>query len=187
MTDLKQLLDSYNLCARFAPGFLFITAVYFLLGYNIETLQNNSILFIVLLFILSGVCGFISSSLIKFIEQKLWKLWINPTILYLKRNKKDIYKDLFKKHNNDDNIIIYLLEITRGDKKLFWKNVSYGFFRNSILLSLVCLYFSHSTSYFKLNLCVCVVIVVMTFVCSVYYAEQVIKSYQEKTYKEKKK
>ena len=186
MTDIKQLLDSYNLCARFAPGFLFITAVYFLLEYDVEILQSNSIVFIILLFILSGVCGFSSAAIIKIIEKLLWKIK-NPTILYLSLFEKDIYKTLFKKHSNDNNIITYLLEITRGDNKLFWKNVSYGFFRNSILLSLVCLYFSHSTSYFNLNLCVCAAIVVMIFICSFYYTEQMIKSYQEKTYKERKK
>lgn len=186
MNDLKQLFGSYNLCARFAPGFLFIIAMYFLLGYDTETLQNNSIVFMILFFILSGVCGFSSASIIKIIEKLLWKIK-NPTILYLSIFKKDIYKDLLKKHSNDNNIIIYLLEITRCDNKLLWKNVSYGFFRNSILLSLVCLYFSYYTLYFSLSLYVCVAIVVMTFVCSFYYAEQVIKSYQEKTYKEKKK
>lgn len=184
MTNLKQLLDSYNICARFAPGFLFIIAVYFLLGYDIETLQDNSIVFIVLLFILSGVCGFSSATLIKIIEKLLWKIK-NPIILYLNLFEKDIYKDLLKKHSNDNNIITCLLENTRGDNKLFWKNISYGFFRNSILLSLVCLYFSHSTEYFYKNICVCVAIILMTFICSFYYAEQAIKSYQEKTYKEK--
>lgn len=185
MNDLKQLLDSYNICARFAPGFLFVSTMYFLLGYDIKTLQNNRILFVILLFILSGVCGFSSASLIKIIEKLLWKIK-NPTILYLSIFEKDIYRDLLKKHNNGNNIITYLLEITRDDNKLFWKNVAYGFFRNSILLSLVCLYFSHSTLYFNLNLWICISIVVMTFVCSVYYAEQVIKSYQEKTYNKKK-
>ena len=186
MTDLKQLLDSYNLCARFAPGFLFIVAVYFLLGYDIETLQDNSVAFLVLLVILSGVCGFISSSLIKFMELLLWKVK-HPTICYLKLFEKKLYEYLFNEHKSDSKIITYLLKTTRDDKKLFWKNISYGFFKNSILLSLACLYFSYPTEYFYKNIFVCIVIIFMTFICSFYYAEQAIKSYQENTCKEKKK
>ena len=185
MTDLKQLLDSYNLCARFAPGFLFIVAVYFLLGYDLEILQDNSILFLVLLVILSGICGFTSASIIKLIENLLWKIK-HPTILYLNLFEKVIYKVLLKKHNNDNNIITHLLGTTRDDKKLFWKNIPYGFFRNSILLSFVCLYFSYPTEYFCKNIFVCISLIFMTLICSFYYANQIIKSYQENSYKEKK-
>lgn len=180
MNDLKQLFGSYNICARFAPGFLFVLAIYFLLGYDTENLQGNSIIFIVLLFIISGVCGFMSATLIKFIEQKLWKLYGNPTILYLRKNKNELYAKLFKKHKNDDSIMTYILKITRDDNKLFWKNISYGFFRNSIILSWACLYFSYSTEYCHYNIGVCVAILIMTFICSFYYAEQAIESYQEK-------
>lgn len=180
MNNLRQLFGSYNICARFAPGFLFVLAIYFLLGYNTENLQGNSIIFIVLLFIISGAFGFISAALAKLIEQKLWKLYGNPTILYLRKNKNKLYTKLLKKQKNDDSIMTYILKITRDDNNLLWKNISYGFFRNSILLSLVCLFFSCSTKYCCYNILICITILVMTFICVFYYAEQAIKSCQEK-------
>lgn len=181
MNDLRQLFGPYNLCARFAPGFLFVLAIYFLLGYDIKNLESNSVILIVLLCIMSSICGFASAAIMKIIEQKLWNIYGNPIILYLKKkNKRDIYEDLLSKHNNDNNIITHILKVTRNDNRLFWKNVSYGFFRNSILLSLVCLFFSYSTKYCCYNMLICITILVMTFICVFYYAEQAIKSCQEK-------
>lgn len=93
MTDLKQLFGSYNLCARFTPGFLFILAVYFLLGYGIEKLETNSIIFITLIIILSIISGFTSASLIKFVERLIWKK-CNPIIYYLKSHPKN-YMEIY--------------------------------------------------------------------------------------------
>lgn len=182
MNDLKQLFGSYNICARFAPGFLFIISIYFLLGYDIDKLGQNSIIFMVLFIILSGVCGFISATLIKIIERILWKLIGNPTIIYLKIVEKFFYQELLEKYKNDEDIMIDILRTTRDDNKLFWKNIAYGFFRNSILLSLTCFCFSH-TQYFIANLIVSVATIIMTFVSSIYYAHQAIKSYQEAKHK----
>lgn len=182
MNDLKQLFDSYNICARFAPGFLFIVSIYFLLGYDITNLKDNSIFSIALLVILSGVCGFISATLIKIVERILWKLIGNPTIIYLKIVEKFFYQELLEKHKNDKNVMVDILRTTRDDNKLFWKNIAYGFFRNSILLSLMCFYFSH-TQYFIANLIAFVATIIMTFVCAKDYAHQAIKSYQEAKHK----
>lgn len=52
------------------------------------------------------------------------------------------------------------------------------FFRNSILLSLVCFCFSH-TKYVVTNLAVFIATIIMTFLCAMYYAHQAIKSYKE--------
>lgn len=90
MNDLKRLIDSYSICARFAPGFLFINSTYFLLDWDINNLKDNSILFIVLLIILSGVCGFISASMIKFIERFIWNKFNNPIIRYFKEKRRII-------------------------------------------------------------------------------------------------
>lgn len=188
MNDLRQLFGSYNICARFAPGFLFVLAIYFLLGYDIKNLESNSVILIVLLCIMSSVCGFASAAIMKIIEQKLWNIYSNPIILYLKKkNKRDIYEDLLSRHNNDNNIIIHILKVTRNDNRLFWKNVSYGFFRNSILLSLVCLYFSYPTEYCYYNIGVCVATLIMTFICSFYYAREAVKGLREITYHRKNK
>lgn len=178
MTDLKQLFGSYNLCARFAPGFLFILAVYFLLGYDIEKLESNSLIFITLIIILSIISGFASASLIKFIEWFVWKNF-NPTIYYLKSHHKELYKNLLLKYKDDKQIIINILTTTREDSKLLWKNIAYGFFRNSILLSFICLFFSCQTQYLYWNLGICLFIVFMTFVSTCYYAHQAIESYKE--------
>ena len=161
MTYLQQLFGPYNLCARFAPGFLFLIGVYLLEGYSLEKLQNNSIIYIVILVILSATFGFISSSIIKIIERRLWGYFGNPIILYLKSKEEILYKDLLNRYKEDNTVVACVLKKTREDSKLFWKNVSYGFFRNSILLSLCCLYFSYSTIYFCRNVVVCLFVIIM--------------------------
>ena len=105
MYDLKELFGSYNICARFAPGFLFITSIYFLVDWDINNLKDNSILFIVLLIILSGVCGFVSASMIKFIERFIWNKFNNPIIRYLKNKEKELYNELLNECKEEKNII----------------------------------------------------------------------------------
>lgn len=149
MNDLKQLLDSYNICARFAPGFLFIISICFLLGYDIKNFKSNSIFSIALLIILSGVCGFVSASIIESFQRFVWGKFNNPIIRYLKKKEKELYRKLLDKYKDtkeekeiNNSIVTEILKCTRGDNKTFWKNISYGFFRNSILLSFICLFFS---------------------------------------------
>lgn len=178
MNDFRQLFGSYNLCARFAPGFLFVIAIYFLLGYDISLLENNSIIFMSLIIILSGIFGFTSASLIKFVEQFIWEKFENPVINYLSKKHFVLYNKLSNKHK--DKLLNHILAITRNDTKLFWKNVSYGFFRNSILLSLLSCFFSYSSKYFCYNICIVVFAMIMTCICSRYYAHQAIESYLEK-------
>lgn len=181
MTDLKQFFGSYNICARFAPGFLFVIALYFLLGYDITYLESNSVIFMTLVIILSTISGFASASIIKFFEQSLWKIR-HPTILYLKYYQTEIYNELLEEYKDDNKIITNILKVTREDSKLLWKNIAYGFFRNSILLSIACLFFSYQTQYFCWNLGNCLFVVFMTCVNSYYYAHQAIESYKEKTF-----
>ncbi|RAX51355.1 hypothetical protein CCY99_09250 [Helicobacter sp. 16-1353] len=182
MTSLK-LFGSYNICARFAPGFLFLLCAYLLKGCDIANLDTNSILYISIVVILSAVLGFISSSIIKILERCIWKCCGNPMISHLKKYNNELYENLLEEYKTDENIKIQILKNTRDDSKLFWKNVSYGFFRNSILLSVMCLYFSYFTNYFCHNLIVCLFVIFMTYISSDYYAEQAIESYREKTSK----
>ena len=181
MTDLQRLFGSYAICIRIAQGFLFVLALYFLLRYDIAYLESNSVIFITL----STVVGFISSILIKIVGQCIWRIFGNPTILYLKCYQIEIYKKLLDEHKNDEDIRIHILATIRGDSKLFWKNIAYAFFRNSILLSIVCLFFSCQTKYFYWNLGICLFVVFMTCVSSYYYAHQAIESYKEITPKDK--
>lgn len=186
MTDIKQLFGSYNICARSAPGFLFVVALYFLLGYDIRYLESNSVVFIILIITLSNVAGFTSSTLIKVVEQQcIWRIFGNPTILYLKCCQEELYKELLEKYKDDNKIMTDIRKTTREDSKLFWKNVNYGFFRNSVLLSIACLFFSYQTQYFCWNLGICLFVVFMTCVSSYYYAHQAIESYKEITLKDK--
>jgi len=178
MTDLK-LFGTYNLCARFAPGFLFIVLVYTLKGYDLSRLETNSFVYIVTIVILSFICGSISAGIIKIAERLLWRKFGNPTIIYLKCYKKDLYNGLFRKFGNDDAIKTEILKITRNDEKLLWKNISYGFFRNSILLSIIGFYFSYLAGYFCINLIVYFSILVMTCLSTILYAQQAIESYIE--------
>lgn len=149
-----------------------------MLGYDIEKLESNSLIFITLIIILSIISGFASASLIKFIEWFVWKNF-NPTIYYLKSHHKELYANLLLKYKDDKQIIINILTTTREDSKLLWKNIAYGFFRNSILLSFICLFFSCQTQYLYWNLGICLFIVFMTFVSTCYYAHQAIESYKE--------
>lgn len=195
MNDLKQLLDSYNICARFAPGFLFIISICFLLGYDIKNFKSNSIFSIALLIILSGVCGFVSASIIKFAERFIWDKFNNPIIRYLKKKEKELYRKLLDKYKDtkeekeiNNFIVAEILKCTREDNKTFWKNISYGFFRNSILLSFICLFFSYSSKYYQyfyINIAICLFILLMTFISAGYYAHQIIESYKEITFKDK--
>lgn len=180
MYDLKQLFGAYKLCARFAPGFLFILAIYFLLGYDIEKLESNSVIYIVLAIILSGIFGFTSASLIKILEQLIWNKFANPVICLLKCLELELYKELFKKHKSNKAIVTYILKLTREDSKLFWKNIAYGFFRNSILLSFIVLFVSWNTQYICWNVAICLFVILMTLVSTYYYALQAIESYKEK-------
>lgn len=106
MNDLKNFLGTYNICARFTPGFLCLLSIYILLGFDIEKLETNSIVYIGIFVILSSILGFLSSSIIKTIEQKMWKSCGNPTINYLKNNEEDLYKKMYDKLQSDKNIII---------------------------------------------------------------------------------
>ena len=195
MNDLKQLLDSYNICARFAPGFLFIISICFLLGYDIKNFKSNSIFSIALLIILSGVCGFVSASIIKFAERFIWDKFNNPIIRYLKKKEKELYRKLLDKYKDtkeekeiNNFIVAEILKCTREDNKTFWKNISYGFFRNSILLSFIRLLFSYSSKYcqyFYINIAIFLFILLMTFISAGYYAHQIIESYKEITLEDK--
>ena len=188
MNDLKQLFGSYNISTRFAPGFLFITSIYFLVGWDIKNLKDNSILFIVLLIILSGVFGFVSARIIKFIERFIWDKFNNPIIRYLKKKEKELYNELINECEKEKNIITKIIKCTSGDSKTFWKNISYRFFRNSILLFFICLYFSYFYKYhqyFYINIAICLFILLMAFTSARYYAYQIVESYKEATLKDK--
>lgn len=179
MTDLKQLFGAYSLCARFAPGLLFVVALIFLHGDEALLFQDNNVIFVALIVILSGALGFISALLIKPIEQLVWSYFGNPIILHLKSKHKELYLDLSQKRTEGE-IIVCIKKITRGDDKLFWKNIAYGFCRNSILLSLFSLLFSYSSKYFIINLWVVVLFIAITIFSAYYYAHQAIESYKEK-------
>ncbi|BEG58044.1 hypothetical protein NHP21005_17320 [Helicobacter sp. NHP21005] len=90
-----------------------------------------------------------------------------------------MYARLCEEYTEKD-IVVHIKGVTRGDERLLWKNIAYGFFRNSILLSLVSLWFSWASGYFYINLIVVVVLMGVTYSCFHYYAQQAIESYKEK-------
>ncbi len=143
MIELKQLFGAYNVCARFTPGFLFVFALFFLKGEQNTFFQQNSVFFTMLIVMLSSISGFISASLIKIFEQLLWSKCENPTIKYFKKEAPELYEKICQKYGEKE-AIPHIRVKTRDDAKLFWKNIAYGFFRNSILLSLVTLPLSYS-------------------------------------------
>lgn len=175
-----QIFGAYNICARFTPGFLFVLCIYFLCGFDIKSLESNSVIYIAIFVILSAVCGFISSILAKIIEQIIWGCSKNPLIYYLRIFENDLYEKLSTKHKKDDKAIVTdILHNTRKDNKLFWKNITYGFFRNSTLLSCVLIYFSYSTIYLCRNMAACIILIIMTLAATYYYDNQAVESYKE--------
>lgn len=179
MIDLKQIFDAYNICARFTPGFLFVFALFFLEGEQDIFFQQKSVFFIVLIIMLSSISGFLSASLIKMLEQLIWNNCGNPTIKYFKKKAPELYEQISKKHG-EEGVISHIKAETRGDTKLLWKNIAYGFFRNSILLTLSTLPFSYTGKYFYINIQIVFVVIAMTTICSRYYAQQALESYKEK-------
>lgn len=179
MIDLKHLFDAYNICARFTPGFLFVFTLFLFEGKQNTFFQQDSVFFVVLIIMLSSISGFLSASLIKILEQFIWNNCGNPTIRYFKKKAPEVYEQIYQEYG-EAGVIPHIKSKTRGDVKLLWKNISYGFFRNSILLALIALPFSHTSKYFCINIQVAVVVIVMTAICSRYYAQQALESYREK-------
>lgn len=179
MIDLKHLFDAYNVCARFTPGFLFVFALFFLEGKQNIFFQQNSVFFIMLIIMLSSIFGFLSASLIKMLEQFIWNNCENPTIKYFKKEAPELYEQIYHEYG-DKKAISHIKATIRGDTKLLWKNIAYGFFRNSILLALAILPFSYTGKYFYINIQIVFVVIIMTVICSRYYAQQALESYKEK-------
>lgn len=180
MSSIQKLLGPYNICARFAPGYLFLLSIGWICGeVDFIDFESNSILYAGTIIMLSGIVGFMSSSVIKIIESILWRVFGNPTIIYLRFSNNELYKNMVDKYKNDKKILIEILKETRGDDRLFWKNISYGFFRNSIVLVLVLSYLLCQKGFIFYSVAASLFIIFMAFISSIYYAKQAIDSYIE--------
>ncbi|KHL80864.1 hypothetical protein [Helicobacter pylori] len=179
MIELKQLFGAYNVCARFTPGFLFVCALFFLKGEQNTLFQQNSVFFTMLVVMLSSIFGFISASSSKMLERFIWSKCENPTIKYFKKEAPKLYEKICQEHGEKE-AISHIRAKTRDDAKLFWKNIAYGFFRNSILLSLATLSLSCSSEYFYLNISIILITIAMTKIYSENYTQQALESYKER-------
>lgn len=177
--DLIKLLDRYNIFARIAPAFLFGYCTYLVFGINLVFLNNaNSFILVPLaVFVLYPISMF-STFTSKKIEDFFWKKYGNPLVRHLKKSNPTLYQEL-SLEKNDDEIVKLLLKTTRPDEKVFWKNVSYGFFRNALPLSFVFAIISFFTPYFYYA---CIWLAINFFsilLATSYFANQVIDSYLE--------
>ncbi|MBM0604168.1 hypothetical protein [Helicobacter pylori] len=97
----------------------------------------------------------------------------------LKKEAPKLYEKICQEHGEKE-AISHIRAKTRDDAKLFWKNIAYGFFRNSILLSLATLSLSCSSEYFYLNISIILITIAMTKIYSENYAQQALESYKER-------
>ncbi len=95
------------------------------------------------------------------------------------KKKPQNYMKKYEEHGEKE-AISHIRAKTRDDTKLFWKNIAYGFFRNSILLSLATLSLSCSSEYFFMNISIILITIAMTKICSENYAQQTLESYKER-------
>ncbi len=109
----------------------------------------------------------------------IWSKCENPTIKYFKEEAPKLYEKICQEHGEKE-AISHIRAKTRDDTKLFWKNIAYGFFRNSILLSLATLSLSCSSEYFFMNISIILITIAMTKICSENYAQQTLESYKER-------
>ncbi len=80
------------------------------------------------------------------------------------KKKPQNYMKKYEEHGEKE-AISHIRAKTRDDTKLFWKNIAYGFFRNSILLSLATLSLSCSSEYFFMNISIILITIAMTKIC----------------------
>lgn len=175
-----KLFDRYNIFARIAPAFLFGYCTYLVFGINLVFLNNaNSFILVPLVVFVLYPISMFSTFTSKKIEDFFWKKYGNPIIVRLKKRDSQLYNNLLSEHNNNDGIVKFLLGTTRPDEKVFWKNVTYGFFRNALPLSIVFTVISFFTPYFHYA-CIWLVVNVLAIIGSTqYFVNQVIDSYLE--------
>lgn len=178
--DLMKLFDRYNIFARIAPAFLFSYFTLLIFGVNLLFLSNvNSFIFVSLVLFALYPLSMFASIASKKVETFVWNKYGNPIIVCLKKRDLQLYNNLLSEHNNNDGIVKFLLGTTRPDEKVFWKNVTYGFFRNALPLSIVFTVISFFTPYFYYA-CIWLVANVLAIIGSTrYFANQVIDSYLE--------
>lgn len=181
---LFKKIGTYNIFARFLPSFLYVC--YFdMLNEKIISRTIANFLDIHILIILAIVAipfALISAMISSLIQQFIWRKLGNPIIKTFKKTDLKLFKKLKNKYHEDYKIISHILSVTRQDEKLLMKNIFHGFFRNSIILSLLvtaimCLinydYFLYANIFiFCFNL-------IFSFLSAVYYRKQLFNSYME--------
>lgn len=181
---------NYEFTARYLPALIFtIILEIFILYFNQITFDLGIFdlakipLFITFSLIVSVIPKIISTNISGFVQKLYWDKYGNSIIKFLNKTNNLQYKDLLNKFKNNDELIAILLKETREDKRLLSKNIFYGFFRNFTLLVLIFLvinliYFQ----YFIIeNMILLLFCMLMIYISSQRYIEQICKSYVEKT------
>ena len=179
---------NYEFTARYLPALIFtiISEIYILyynqISFDLGIFDLAKIpLFIIFSLIISVIPKIISTNISGFIQKLYWDKYGNSIIKFLSTTKNLQYKNLLDKFENNDELISKLLKATRGDKKLLSKNIFYGFFRNFTFLVLVFLianaiYFQY---FIMENVILIIFCIIMTYISSQRYIEQICKSYVE--------
>lgn len=180
---------NYEFTARYLPALIFtITIILCLLKSQYIILELGFFDFLKLPLVISTsliitvIPKIIATSISGFIQESYWKKYGNSIINYLNNSNNDIYKRLLTLFNSDNELISDLLKKTRNDKKLLSKNIFYGFCRNSLFLIFIFLiinliYFNYLII---LNFFIFVFCILMVYISSQRYIEQLLKSYIEK-------
>ena len=184
-----HLQNNYEFVARYLPALIFTIileiSIYY---YNNITIDLGSFdilkipLFITFSLIITIIPKMIATSISGFLQNIYWDNFGNSTIKFINNTNNLEYKSLIDKFNDDDKLILELLGKTREDKKLLSKNIYYGFFRNFSFLILI--YLILNLIYFKYfiigNIFLMCFSMLMIYISSQRYSEQICKSYIEK-------
>jgi len=181
---------NYEFIARYLPALIFtiifeISILYFnKITFDLGIFDLAKIpLFIMFSLIIAVIPKIISINVSGYLQTVYWNKCGNSTIKFINNTNNLLYKDLVNKFKNDDELISKLLKETRGDKKLLSKNIFYGFFRNFSFLVLIFLIIN--LIYFKYfiieNIILMVFSMIMIYISSQRYSEQICKCYIEKT------
>lgn len=180
--------NEYELKARYIPALIFMIVLEFAIinkyFYELDlgwlSMLKIPLLIISSLFLalLPKFCSVIISG---YLQTLFWDKYGNTTILYIKKSKKPSFQKLLKLYDNSDSLLNNMLKATRDDRKLFSKNIFYGFMRNFSFLILCFLliniiYFNY---FIFTNIIILVVTLFCLYIASQRYAEQIIMSYIE--------
>ncbi len=180
---------NYEFTARYLPALIFtiifeISILYFnKINFDLGIFDLAKIpLFIIFSLIISVIPKIIATNISGFVQTLYWNKYGNSIISFLEKTNNIRYKEILNEFQTKDELVTNLLKETRNDKKLLSKNIFYGFFRNFSFLVLIFLiinliYFQY---FIVENIILMIFCIIMIYISTQRYVEQICKSYLEK-------